>query len=410
MTAGFSCVSREAGNVARWPRRGVKKVLAEASRIPRSLNYAAAASGHNGNAVGEGHAEIVFPDAEAQSPQPSSPVARAGLHAVHGTGSPTVSPRFSPPHWHKKDASMSPLNALRTPGNAFTHLPGYSFTSHALIDLPHSVGLRLRYVDEGPRDARQTFLCLHGQPTWSYLFRKMIPVFTEAGHRAVAPDLYGFGQSDKPTDDAAYTFEFHRQTLLDVVERLDLRRITLVCQDWGGLLGLTLPMDLPDRFDRLIVMNTALGTGDVPLGRGFLAWRAYAESHPDLDVAALLKRSSPGLKDEEAAAYAAPYPDATYKAGVRAFPRLVPDRPDAPGAELSRRARTWWQEEWRGQSFMAVGMQDPVLGPPVMRLLRSQIRGCPLPLEIAQGGHFVQEDAGEQVARAALAAFANPDE
>lgn len=304
---------------------------------------------------------------------------------------------------------MTPLPAVRTPANAFNNLPGYAFAPHYLDDLSGFEGLRLHYLDEGPRDARHTFLCLHGQPTWSYLYRKMIPVFTGAGHRVIAPDLYGFGKSDKPTDDAAYSFEFHRGALLRLIERLDLKNITLVCQDWGGLLGLTLPLDLPGRFDRLLVMNTALGTGDVPLGRGFLAWRAYAEAHPDLDVAALLKRSTSGLSDAEAAAYAAPFPDATYKAGVRAFPKLVPDSPDAPGAELSRRARTWWQEEWAGQSFMAVGLADPVLGPPAMRLLRSQLPGCPPPLELEGVGHFVQEDAGEQVARAALDAFAAAD-
>lgn len=304
---------------------------------------------------------------------------------------------------------MTPLPAVRTPANAFNNLPGYAFAPHYLDDLSGFEGLRLHYLDEGPRDARHTFLCLHGQPTWSYLYRKMIPVFTGAGHRVIAPDLYGFGKSDKPTDDAAYSFEFHRGALLRLIERLDLKNITLVCQDWGGLLGLTLPLDLPGRFDRLLVMNTALGTGDVPLGRGFLAWRAYAEAHPDLDVAALLKRSTSGLSDAEAAAYAAPFPDATYKAGVRAFPKLVPDSPDAPGAELSRRARTWWQEEWAGQSFMAVGLADPVLGPPAMRLLRSQLPGCPPPLGLEGVGHFVQEDAGEQVARAALDAFAAAD-
>ncbi len=234
----------------------------------------------------------------------------------------------------------------------------------------------------------------------------MIPVFTGAGHRAVAPDLYGFGKSDKPSDVAVYSFEFHRDTLLRFIERLDLRNITLVCQDWGGLLGLTLPMALPGRFARLLVMNTALGTGDVPLGRGFLAWRAYAEARPDLDVAALLRRSSPGLSDAEAAAYAAPFPDVSFKGGVRAFPGLVPDRPEAPGAELSRQAREWFQTQWQGQSFMAVGQADPVLGPPAMRLLRSQLPGCPPPLELEGVGHFVQEDAGERVAWAALDAFA----
>lgn len=295
--------------------------------------------------------------------------------------------------------------ALRTPDAAFAHLPGYPFAPRYLDDLPGFEGWRLHFVDEGPSDAEHTFLCLHGQPSWSYLYRKMIPVFASAGHRVLAPDLFGFGKSDKPASDETYTFDFHRDTLRRFVERLDLRGVTLVVQDWGGLLGLTLPMDLPRRFSRLLVMNTALATGDVPLGPGFLAWRAYANAHPDLDVPRLFKRSCANLTDEEAAAYGAPFPNATFKAGVRRFPNLVPDREDAPGAALSRRARAWWRDEWRGESVMAVGMTDPVLGPDAMAFLRAQIRGCPPPLELPRAGHFVQEDAGEDVARHALRAF-----
>ncbi|MEM8683416.1 MAG: alpha/beta fold hydrolase, partial [Pseudomonadota bacterium] len=178
----------------------------------------------------------------------------------------------------------------------------------------------------------------------------------------------------------------------------------LVCQDWGGLLGLTLPPAMPDRFTGLLVMNTALNTGDLKLDDGFLAWRAFARSHPDMDVAALMQRSTPVLSDNEAAAYAAPFPDIRYKAGVRRFPDMVADRPDMPGAERSRQARDWWSNEWTGKSFMAIGQQDPVLGPPAMAYLRSQIRNCPPPLEISDGGHFVQE-WGEEIARAALKAL-----
>lgn len=296
------------------------------------------------------------------------------------------------------------IEALRTPDERFQNLPEYSFAPHYLADLPRREGLRLHYLDEGPRDSGEVFLCLHGQPTWCYLYRKMIPVFTGAGFRAVAPDLFGFGRSDKPVDEAVYTFDFHRDTLMRFIERLDLRNITLVCQDWGGLLGLTLPPAMPDRFSRLLVMNTALATGDVPLGEGFLAWRDYNNRSPDMNVAALMKRSTAGMSDEEAAAYGAPFPDARYKSGVRRFPNLVPDRPDAGGAELSRHAREWWNKVWNKPTFMAVGMKDPVLGPPVMAYLRSQIRGCPPPFEIAEGGHFVQE-WGDRIAVAALDGF-----
>jgi pimeloyl-ACP methyl ester carboxylesterase len=293
---------------------------------------------------------------------------------------------------------------LRTPDERFADLPGYAFAPRYVEDLPGLGGVRIHYLDEGPRDAAQTFLCLHGQPTWCYLYRKVIPVFTSAGERVVAPDLVGFGRSDKPTDESFYTFTRHREMLRAFIERLDLAGMTLVCQDWGGILGLTLPMDMPARFARLLVMNTALGTGDVPLGKGFLEWRAWANKNPDMDIARLMKRSVAGLDDSEAAAYAAPFPDGTYKAGVRRFPNLVPDHPDADGAALSRSARDWWRTEWAGKTFMAVGAADPVLGLPVMNNLRKQIRGCPEPYVIADAGHFVQE-SGEEIAREALRAF-----
>ena len=296
------------------------------------------------------------------------------------------------------------MQAIRTPDDRFINLPGYSWAPHYVDNLPGSGPLRMHYLDEGPRHA-PVALCLHGQPTWSYLYRKMIPPLLSAGMRVLAPDLFGFGRSDKPVDEATYTFGFHRNALLDFVRHHDLRGATLVCQDWGGLLGLTLPMELPGAFSRLIAMNTGFGTGDHPLGEGFLAWRAYNNSHPDMDVGALMQRAVPGLSAEEAAAYAAPFPDASYKAGVRRFPNLVPDNPDAEGAALSRQARGWWASAWRGQSFLAVGMKDPVLGAPAMRLLAGQIRSCPPPLELAEAGHFVQE-AGAVVVDAALRAFA----
>ena len=297
-------------------------------------------------------------------------------------------------------------NVLRTADERFSELPDYPFEPHYIDRLPATPGLRVHYVDEGPPDAAVTVLCLHGQPSWSYLYRKMIPRFVAAGQRVIAPDLLGFGRSDKPQDEAFYSFSGHRQMLLDFIELMQLDHLTLVVQDWGGLLGLTLPMDLGSRVERLLVMNTALATGDVPLGEGFHAWRKFANSQPDLDVAALMRRAAPELTEAEASAYAAPFPDARYKAGVRRFPNLVPDAPNADGAALSRRALKWWSEQWQGQSFMAIGMQDPVLGPPVMRALRKVIRGCPEPLELPDAGHFVQE-VGAPIVDAALASFAD---
>ena len=294
---------------------------------------------------------------------------------------------------------MAPIlgTALRTPDDRFQRLPGWAYAPsyHQRPD-----GLRLHYADTGPRTARRTWLCLHGEPTWSYLYRRMMPVFAGRGDRAVAPDFLGFGRSDKPSEDGAYGFDFHRQSLIDLIEALDLRHIALVVQDWGGLIGFTLPPAMPERFEALLVMNTTLGTGDEPLSQGFLDWRAFCNRSPDMDIAQLMKRACPHLSDAEAAAYAAPFPDAAYKAGVRAFPNLVPDRPDAPGAALSRQARDFWCNAWTGKSLMAIGMKDPVLGPPVMRALHATIRNCPQPIEIAEGGHFLQE-WGESIARVA---------
>ena len=290
------------------------------------------------------------------------------------------------------------MNVLRTSDERFAGLPGWPYAPQYLqVD-----GLRMHYVDEGPRDAAVTALCLHGQPSWSYLYRKMTPVFAAAGVRVVAPDWFGFGRSDKPEDDAWYTFDRHRDSMLRFVEQMDLRNVMLVVQDWGGLLGLTLPLQQAERYTRLLVMNTGLGTGTVT--EGFKQWRAYANSQPDMAIGKLFQRGNPGMTAEEAAAYDAPFPDVRYKAGVRRFPNLVPDSEDAPGAELSRQAARFWSERWQGDSFMAIGMQDPVLGPPAMQSLRKLIRGCPEPLEVADGGHFVQERGGP-VAEAALRHF-----
>jgi len=300
--------------------------------------------------------------------------------------------------------NTSTIEFLRTPDERFAQLPGFPFAPHYLQGLPGFGGLRVHYLDERAAPASgRTFLCLHGQPTWSYLYRKMIPVFTAAGHRVVAPDLFGFGRSDKPVADAVYTFDFHRTMLMRFIEALDLVQVTLVVQDWGGLLGLTLPMEHPGRIDRLLVMNTGLGVGRSP-GPGFDAWKAFVAGNPDFDIARMMQRSTPVLSDAEAAAYAAPFPDAHYRAGARRFPELVPVSPGMQGAETSQRAAKFFREEWTGQTFMAIGMQDPVLGPPVMQALAKAIRGCPLPLEIADGGHFLQE-WGREVAERALAHF-----
>lgn len=303
------------------------------------------------------------------------------------------------------------IEALRTPDDRFDTLDGWDYAPHYVDDLPGYEGLRMHYADEGPADADVTFLCIHGEPSWAYLFRKMMPVFTGAGHRAIAVDLFGFGRSDKPVDDDIYTYHFHRNALLAFVEKLDLNNVCLVVQDWGGLLGLTLPMAAPERYSRLIVMNTGLPGGE-EAGEGFAMWRAFNRANPDLDVGGLMKRATPILSDAEIAAYNAPFPDQSYKGGVRRFPELVMLKEEgkdltpasAEGVETSLAARKFWHEDWTGESFMAIGMQDPVLGPKAMHILKKIIKNCPEPVEVAEAGHFVQE-WGAPIARAALDKF-----
>jgi pimeloyl-ACP methyl ester carboxylesterase len=295
------------------------------------------------------------------------------------------------------------IEALRTPDDRFEGLPDWPYAPHYVDDLPGYEGLRVHYVDEGPQNAVRTYLCLHGQPDWAYLYRKMIPIFLDSGARVIAPDWLGFGRSDKPVADDVYTFHFHRNMMMELIKRLDLQQVTLVCQDWGGLLGLTIPPDMPERFERLIVMNTTIATGESP-SPGFDAWKAFSASQPDMDVAALMKRGTPILTDAEAAAYGAPFPDVTYKAGVRRFPEMVMVSPSMEGVKTARRAAEWWSREWHGDTFMAIGGADPVLGPPVMEKLRKLIKDCPEPMVIEEAGHFVQE-WGAPVAKAALKAF-----
>ena len=296
------------------------------------------------------------------------------------------------------------IEALRTPDERFSFLPAFPYTPNYVDDLPGYEGLRMAWIDEGPADAETTFLCLHGEPSWSYLYRFMLAEFVAAGHRVVAPDLFGFGRSDKPVHEADYSIDFHRGSLLALIERLDLTNVTLVCQDWGGLLGLTIPMDAGDRFTRLLVMNTAMPIGE-GVSPGFLAWRTFAATAPDIPVAGLIASDVQGnFTALDAVAYDAPFPDATYKAGVRRFPQLVPVDPGMDGIDLFQRARAFWSTKWTGESFMAIGLRDGVLGKDVMEELRSTIQGCPEALDVPEAGHFVQEYGGP-IARAALAHF-----
>ena len=316
-----------------------------------------------------------------------------------------------------KRVNMNPLreDALRPPDEWFEGIPDYPWTAHYVSDLPSLKGLRLHYLDEGHRELlnegqdslnRQqiTYVCLHGNPAWSYLYRKMIPTFTAHGHRVVAPDLIGFGKSDKFKKASQHSFEFHRQVLLDFIERLDLKRIVLVVQDWGGILGLTLPMDMAHRFVGLLVMNTALATGTQPLSNGFLSWREWCQANPDFDVAKLFARGNKHMSDAETQAYNSPFKDRGHRTALHAFPPMVPEFENSPGAETSRQALLFWRDQWQGQTMMAIGVQDPVLGEPVMRELQQNIKGCPEPMLLPQAGHFVQEH-GQFIAESAVQYF-----
>ena len=297
---------------------------------------------------------------------------------------------------------MPAPDAIRTPDERFDGLPDFPWAPQYIDTLTGYEGLRMARIDEGPQDAERVFLCLHGQPSWSFLYRHMIPEFLGTGARVVAPDLYGFGRSDKPVADEVYTFTFHRGSLIALIEALDLQRITLVVQDWGGLLGLTIPQDMPERFDRLLVMNTVLGLGGGS-SDGFDAWRDFHRTEPDYDMADLFRRYIPGISNAAAAAYAAPFPDARYRAGARRFPFLVMTEPDMEGVDISRRAAAWWSQEWRGDGFMAVGEQDILIPPWLMKRMHEILAVEPAPMMLPDAGHFVQETHGAEVARAALA-------
>lgn len=297
------------------------------------------------------------------------------------------------------------IEALRTPDERFSLLPGFPYEPHYTDTLEGYEGLRMAFIDEGPKDAQYTFLCLHGEPSWSYLYRKMIPVFLEGGHRAVAPDLFGFGRSDKPVNDADYTFHFHRSSLMRLIEQLDLTNIILTCQDWGGILGLTIPMDMQDRFAGALVMNTGLPVG-APPSDGFMFWKNFCASAEEIPAGSLIIGDAQNTNLFDCVAYDAPFPDNSYKAGVRRFPQLVPVEPGMDGVAECERARAFYQNDWQGMSFVAVGLRDIVLGEDVMTEIHSLFKNAPPLMKVPEGGHFVQEH-GEEIAKAALAHFSN---
>ena len=292
------------------------------------------------------------------------------------------------------------MKILRTPDSRFANLPDYNFDPHYLmVDDSEDNELRVHYLDEGPRDADPVLL-LHGEPSWCYLYRKMIPILTAAGHRVIAPDLPGFGRSDKPTSRTDYTYQRHVNWMQSVLDQLDLNNITLFCQDWGGLIGLRLVAENPDRFARVAAGNTMLPTGDHDLGEGFRKWQQFSQETPQFHVGRTIKSGTvTKLSQAVIDAYNAPFPDESYKEGARQFPLLVPSTPDDPASENNRAA---WIElsKWTKPFITLFSDSDPVTagGGRIMQKLIPGTKGQAHTI-IANGGHFLQEDQGENVAK-----------
>jgi haloalkane dehalogenase len=291
------------------------------------------------------------------------------------------------------------VTILRTPDERFEVLVDYPFAPHYLdVDGGPLGRLRVHYVDEGPRDG-PVVLLMHGEPSWSYLYRKMIPPLAAAGARVLAPDLVGFGRSDKPSAVADYSYARHVDWMMQWLHAVNPREVTLFCQDWGGLVGLRLVAAEPGRFARVVASNTFLPTGDRAPSDAFLAWRKFSQEVPEFPAGGIIKGGTArGIGNDVRAAYDAPYPDECYKAGARAFPMLVPISPDDPEAEANRVA--WRTLEAFNRPFLTLfGDSDPVTAG-ADRVLQSRIPGAvgQPHRTIARAGHFIQEDAGEELA------------
>jgi haloalkane dehalogenase len=295
------------------------------------------------------------------------------------------------------------VDVLRTPDERFAALPDFPYAPvYVTFDGEDGVPLRVAVVDEGPAGG-EVVLLLHGEPSWSFLYRSLIPVLTGAGLRVVAPDLVGFGRSDKPAALADYSYARHVEWMRQALfEGLGLTGITLVGQDWGGLIGLRLVAEHPDRFDRVVVANTFLPTGDQPANEAFLRWQQFATTSPQFDVGRVIVGAcTTPLPPEVVAAYDAPFPDDSYKAGARAFPALVPTRPDDPAAAANRAA---WEvlARWGKPFLTAFSDGDPITRGGD-RAFQQRVPGAQgLPHTTLSGGHFLQEDAGPQLARAVV--------
>jgi haloalkane dehalogenase len=290
---------------------------------------------------------------------------------------------------------------FRTPDQRFEGLPGYDFApQYAELE-----GLRLHYLDEGPKEG-SPIVCFHGEPTWAYLYRKMITSLASAGYRVICPDYAGFGRSDKPTDRGWYSYDRHVGLMAGLLEKLEFSGATVVVQDWGGPIGLRWAVEHDDRVARLVILNTGIFTGRV--SQGFLAWRAFAEKNPDLPVGFVLQGATKTeLTPEVLAAYEAPFPTAESKAGAAQFPLLVPTEDDARGAN-EMRAVADALSHWKKPALIAFSDSDPVFPHPKSgEVFVERIPGARPQVTIEGAAHFLQEDEGEQIAQEILAFLAD---
>ncbi len=288
------------------------------------------------------------------------------------------------------------MKFVRTPEERFQDLAGFPFKPHYIT----LNGMRIHYVDEGSGDP---IFCLHGEPTWSYLYRKMIPSLATVG-RVLAPDFIGFGKSDKYVAHEAYSFRMHRDMLVDFITRLELQDITLVVQDWGGLIGLRVAAEMPERFARLVIMNTFLPTGEEEPSRAFKVWRKYVAGRTMLPVGRIIQRTCvTELTEEALRGYDAPFPDESFQAGALTFPLLVPISPTDPGAESMKRTREALRQ-WRKPALVIFAEEDPVLGRGhiLFRRLMPTVKKDDVIL-LRDASHFLQEDKGEDIAGHILA-------
>jgi pimeloyl-ACP methyl ester carboxylesterase len=294
------------------------------------------------------------------------------------------------------------IEFVRTPESFFVNLKEFPYQPKYLLNLPYTNNARLAYIDEGT-NTNGVALFLHGNPTWSYCYRKMIPIMIDAGFRTIAPDMIGFGRSDKPVQQLWHNFTRHYNILSSFINYLNIKNITLICHDWGGLFGLNIVPTMAERFKRIIVLNTMLCTGTT-MPDVWYRWTKYNDTQYDLNPVQCLVESGCVLSETEKQGYLAPYPNAFYKAAFRQFPKFIPDKYNYPGADIGRSSKQFWQNKWQGESFVAVGAQDQILADTTKQLAQDVIRGCPDPMVIDDAGHFLFE-WGDQILKSALRSF-----